>query len=358
MSNEADDSAKKSLAAQRWDQVIPRLVEYARARIRIRIWAGRKDGPLPGGKEAEDMVYEAIEKTLDGRRAWDARAHPDLEAYLRDVIESDLNHLAVGFENRRFLPASQVGFTMIDDEPVPLVERVPSPVPGPQADLELDDERREALAFRDAFIQSLGDEPELAVVVRHIIEGVERPAELAEKAGVPAKDIYNMRKRLQRRLLEFYGKWSQTLEEMGINPHYIDMVRENVYRMAKELDLMLKPPPKVSNSKMALLLCEYVKDLEKFNEYHTEVFKAYWQDGKDIGNLDVLLNIIEKLGLDPEEARAFLDNERTSEKMAEFLLEARAFGVDGVPTFIIGSIIIEGAQPYEVIKKAVEQVRC
>ena len=147
----------------------------------------------------------------------------------------------------------------------------------------------------------------------------------------------------------------QTLEEMGINPHYIDMVRENVNRMAEELDLLIKPPPKVSNSKMALLLCEYVREKDKFTEYHTEIFKAYWQDGKDIGSLDVLLDIIEKLGLDPENARGFLENEDASEKMAEFLLEARAFGIDGVPTFIIGSIVIEGAQPYEVIKKAVEQ---
>lgn len=149
----------------------------------------------------------------------------------------------------------------------------------------------------------------------------------------------------------------QTLEDMGINQHYIDMVRENVFRMAKELDLMLKPPPKVSNSKLALLLCEYVKENEKFSEYHNEVFKAYWQDGKDIGNLNVLLDIIEKLGLDPKDARDFLENEKASEKMAEFSLEARAFGIDGVPTFIIGRIIIEGAQPYEVIKEAVEQAR-
>jgi predicted DsbA family dithiol-disulfide isomerase len=149
----------------------------------------------------------------------------------------------------------------------------------------------------------------------------------------------------------------QTLEKMGINPHYIDMVRENVFRMARELDLMFKPPPKVSNSKMALLLCEYVKENGKFDDYHTEVFKAYWQDGKDIGNLDILLDIIQKLGLDPKDARKFLKNEKASEKMAEFLLEARAYGIDGVPTFVIGRIVIEGAQPYEVVKKAVEQAR-
>lgn len=210
MSNGPTDSVRGLLAAHRWDQTVPRLVEHARARIRSRVWAGRRDGPLPGGKEAEDIVYEAIEKVLNGRRAWRPQTHPDLEAYLKDVIESDLHHLAVGFENRRFLPASLAGFATVDDESVPLVERVASPAPTPQASMEMEDERREAAVFRRDFLLTLTGEPELAAVVEHIFDGVDRPAELATKTGASPKDIYNIRKRLQRRLLDFYGKWSQT----------------------------------------------------------------------------------------------------------------------------------------------------
>lgn len=212
MKDNAAESRNKILQAQRWDWIIPRLVEYARARIRARIWAGRRDGPLPGGQEAEDVVYGAIEKVLEGRRVWDPEAKPDLEAYLRDVIESDLNHLAIGFENRRFMPASQVGSAAVEGEPVPLVERVASRDPAPSARVEEEEERGEGEAFKRDFLETLADEPEMKAVVEGIFEGVEKPAELAARAGVPVREIYNMRRKLQRRLLDFYGKWAKAHE--------------------------------------------------------------------------------------------------------------------------------------------------
>lgn len=146
-------------------------------------------------------------------------------------------------------------------------------------------------------------------------------------------------------------KEGQTLKEMGINPHYIEMVRENIHKMAKELNLDLIPPPKVSNSKMALHLAEFVKEKGRFHDYHKEVFKAYWQDEKDIGNPDILFNIIEKIGLEAKDAKKYIEEERGKQKMVEYLKEARKNGIDGVPTFIIGFEIVEGAQPYEVFKR-------
>jgi predicted DsbA family dithiol-disulfide isomerase len=150
----------------------------------------------------------------------------------------------------------------------------------------------------------------------------------------------------------------QTLEDMGLNPHYIDMVIENVNKLAAEIELELKSPPKISNSKRALVLAEYAKENGKFYEYHCEVFKTYWQDQKDIGNIDVLSDIVDQIGLDSKEAQNYLEEERAKEKIKRFHLEARSLGIDGVPTFVIGTIIIEGAQPYEVIKEAIEKESC
>jgi predicted DsbA family dithiol-disulfide isomerase len=149
-----------------------------------------------------------------------------------------------------------------------------------------------------------------------------------------------------------------TLEELGLNPHYLEMVLENVNRLAAEIDLMLKTPKRISNSKKALLLCEYAKEKGKFDEYHSGIFKAYWQDGMDIGDSETLFDIIDGIGLDPKEAKEFLENESMHEKMEEFLLEAKAMGIDSVPTFVIGNIKIEGAQPYELFIRALENTKC
>jgi predicted DsbA family dithiol-disulfide isomerase len=150
----------------------------------------------------------------------------------------------------------------------------------------------------------------------------------------------------------------QTLEEMGLNPHYIEMVIENVNKLAKEIEIELKTPPKISNSKRALVLAEYAKEKDKFYEYHCEVFKAYWQDQKDIGNIDVLSDIVDQIGLDSKEAKQYVEDERAKDRIKRFLKEARSLGIDGVPTFVFGKIIIEGAQPYEVIKETIERESC
>lgn len=144
----------------------------------------------------------------------------------------------------------------------------------------------------------------------------------------------------------------QTLMEMGLDHHYIEMVIENVTALASEINIILKPPKIIANSKMALRLCEYARDNGKFDEYHTEVFKAYWEDGLNIGDMEVLLDIIDRIGLDYKKAKDFLKKPKVSERIDRFILEAKALGVDSVPTFIIGNIKIEGAQPYKLIKKA------
>jgi predicted DsbA family dithiol-disulfide isomerase len=149
-------------------------------------------------------------------------------------------------------------------------------------------------------------------------------------------------------------KEGQTLEDMGLNPHYIDMVIENVNKLAAEINLNLKSPSKISNSKSALQLCEFAKKNGKFDEYHKEVFKSYWEDGEDIGDIEVLCSIINKIGLNPSIAKQFLEKEKGSEEVDRFLLEAKAWGIDSVPTFIIGNIKIEGAQPYELFIKALK----
>lgn len=145
-----------------------------------------------------------------------------------------------------------------------------------------------------------------------------------------------------------------TLGELGLDSHYLEMIIENVNRLASEIGLNLVQPKKIPNSKLALMLCEFARENGKFDEYHSEVFKAYWEDQMDIGDSDTLFDIIDGIGLDPEKAEKFLKKkEIVQEKIERYLLEAKAWGIDSVPTFIIGKIKIEGVQPYELMKKAV-----
>jgi predicted DsbA family dithiol-disulfide isomerase len=79
------------------------------------------------------------------------------------------------------------------------------------------------------------------------------------------------------------------------------------------------------------------------------IFKAYFSEGRDIGDLNVLADIAAETGLD---RRAVVDFLNTEEGTAEVLkLEAitKASGVRSVPSIQIADDVISGAQPIEVM---------
>jgi predicted DsbA family dithiol-disulfide isomerase len=111
---------------------------------------------------------------------------------------------------------------------------------------------------------------------------------------------------------------------------------------------------RVSNSRLALEASEFARDAGKYDELHTLFFEAYFHDGKDIGDLQTVLDIAAGAGLDVEEIRGALARKTFSSR----LLSARDMGagyhVAGLPTFIInGKTKIVGAQPYATFVKAI-----
>lgn len=195
------------LARHPWADSLPLLIEYARKRVGWRTWGGARGGRLPAGKEAEDVVYEAIEKVYSGQRAWDPAAKPDLLQFLKDVIESDVHHLAVGFENRGVVTETALGERMVDGVAEPYLNTRPAAGPSPADAAVRGEEDREARAFAETFLATLVGEPDLAAIVSCIFDGVVKPAEIAAKTGRDPGEVYSARKRLQRRLMDFYADW-------------------------------------------------------------------------------------------------------------------------------------------------------
>jgi predicted DsbA family dithiol-disulfide isomerase len=79
------------------------------------------------------------------------------------------------------------------------------------------------------------------------------------------------------------------------------------------------------------------------------IFKAYFSEGRDIGDLTVLADIAAENGLDREVIVDFL---KVGEGRAEVLkLEAqtKVSGVRSVPSIQIADDVISGAQPIEIM---------
>jgi len=128
----------------------------------------------------------------------------------------------------------------------------------------------------------------------------------------------------------------------------------SVKKLADEIGLKMKRPPFIASSRPALEAAEYAREKGKFDQFHLAVFKAYWEEGKNIGLRSVLHEIAEGCGLDWGELERRLDEKRYAERIDKENAEAGTMGITGIPAYIIGDYLVVGAQPYQNFRRALE----
>jgi predicted DsbA family dithiol-disulfide isomerase len=130
----------------------------------------------------------------------------------------------------------------------------------------------------------------------------------------------------------------------------------NILSLAEGISLEMRPPVVLTNSLMALEATEYAKDQGQAEPFSRAVYRAYFQEGKNIGDLAVLLALAESVGLSPAEVQEHLQAGTYSARLQAAHQEARTLGVSGVPTFVVGPAQIVGAQSPEVFVNMLKRV--
>ena len=132
----------------------------------------------------------------------------------------------------------------------------------------------------------------------------------------------------------------------------ITAAKKYMERFGKDVEIKMNTKV-LSNSRLSLKANEFAKDQNKLTGFHEAIFVAYFEDGKDIGNIDVILEVAESVGLDKDELKAYLQTDESDKIIQESSNQAMEYGITGVPTFIIGDKMMVGAQSYKALKKAV-----
>jgi len=87
------------------------------------------------------------------------------------------------------------------------------------------------------------------------------------------------------------------------------------------------------------------------------LFRAYFNDGRDIGDIDVLADIADGAGLDAAMIRQLLQGDADREDIRARDAWARDRGVTGVPTFIVAQKhAVPGAQPPELWAQVIQEL--
>jgi predicted DsbA family dithiol-disulfide isomerase len=87
------------------------------------------------------------------------------------------------------------------------------------------------------------------------------------------------------------------------------------------------------------------------------LYRAYFQDGRRIGDVEQLADLAAEAGLDRDEVLAALRDGTFVAAVDADLAQAREYGIQGVPFFVLdGRYGISGAQDPEVFRQALQQV--
>lgn len=108
------------------------------------------------------------------------------------------------------------------------------------------------------------------------------------------------------------------------------------------------PPPIAPRSAMALELAELARGQGRHDVLHQWLFRAYWSEGRNIGDLDVLLSIASDADLDTDRVRHALETGAVTEAIRLSTTTAHEIGVDAVPAWLIDQrVLVLGAQPHD-----------
>ena len=87
------------------------------------------------------------------------------------------------------------------------------------------------------------------------------------------------------------------------------------------------------------------------------IFKSYFEESKDIGDINVLLDIARKVGMDDKKIRNKFENDDDSSTIINEEQSNRENGVMGVPSYIIDDgITLTGSQPVNSIVKLLQHL--
>ena len=107
------------------------------------------------------------------------------------------------------------------------------------------------------------------------------------------------------------------------------------------------------NSRLAQELTKWAENEGKGDAMHDALFRAYFVECANIGNQEVLLDRVDRIGLDSAGARAVLTDRTFKAAVDQDWERCNELGVSAVPTYLAEGLAIVGAQPYEQLEKLV-----
>ena len=138
----------------------------------------------------------------------------------------------------------------------------------------------------------------------------------------------------------------------------MNSVWENsIYPMAKGLGAKIHQPSRLPLTRLAHEAAAWARQQGRFDQFHRQLFNAFFIEDKDFSELSVLKQLAWNAGLNPNELERALTEHQMAEEVDEDLLIAQTYRISSVPSFVIAGHVLSGIQEEAVLIKAIELAR-
>ncbi len=139
-------------------------------------------------------------------------------------------------------------------------------------------------------------------------------------------------------------------QKFGGKPR-VDAIHERLREVAKAAGVQIDPdkPQRMPNTLDAHRLIHWAGIEGVQHAVTSALMRAYWTEGRDIGDTDTLADIAGETGMDRAATLRLLQTDADADDIAARDVDARTKGVTSVPTFLIAQqYVLTGAQSPEL----------
>lgn len=154
---------------------------------------------------------------------------------------------------------------------------------------------------------------------------------------------------LKKQLTEKFGsrtdamlqQTASTAMQEGLDFNWDDAVSVNTLEAHRLLDFAVK---------------EYGAEIQR--DVARKLFEAYFTEGENVGDVDVLTRIGVSAGIDEAWLSEYLASDEGRDDVLSQITRAQQIGVQAVPTFVFnGKSAVQGAQPTSAFMQVLEEIR-
>lgn len=140
---------------------------------------------------------------------------------------------------------------------------------------------------------------------------------------------------------------------------YLRQVWEaRVLPLAAQVGVTMKQPTRAPRTRRTHEAAHWARSIGRFDDMHTGLIAAFFERDEDIGDVDVLVSLADRLDMPGSDLRQALVSRAFEQAVIDDEEEAKELDVGSVPAFIAdGRFGVIGVQPVEVLRDLVARAR-